>query len=497
MARKIQVEIIGDSSSLERAFRRAGGAGSKFGSAMRGLGKVAAVGVGGAFAGLAVILKTGFDELAEGQKVAAQTAAVLKSTGGAANVTAKQVSRLSESISAYSGVDDEAIQAGENLLLTFTKLQNRTGKGNKIFSRATKTIVDMSVALGQDMKSSAIQVGKALNDPIRGVTALRRVGVSFTKEQEKTIEGLVKSGKAMEAQKLILRELAVEFGGSARAYGSTLPGALAKLKNAFEGVTGALAEGLSPVVTDVAKRISSKLTDPEFVKRIRELGKEIGVKLVAAAEAIGNWFRDHWDEIKSGFSTATALARGTVTVIKEIAGAFQFLLRLGRPVFQVFIVQIKVLLALFSGLARALSHLPFIGGKFGGVADKIDAIRESTRALERALDALAGRGGMGQERIRLAPGALTSGGRLGGHPRAHGGPVMPGVVYRVGERGPETFVPRVAGAIVPNGGRGGDVVINLDGREIARVALDHLRAMGRNGATQTRGRHGGHNLALT
>jgi hypothetical protein len=39
--------------------------------------------------------------------------------------------------------------------------------------------------------------------------------------------------------------------------------------------------------------------------------------------------------------------------------------------------------------------------------------------------------------------------------KAAGGPVSGGVSYLVGERGPEVFVPRTAGTIIPNGGGGG------------------------------------------
>ena len=125
----------------------------------------------------------------------AQTNAVLKSTGGAANVTAKEVSSLAESLMQKSGVDDEAIASGENLLLTFTNIRNEAGKGNDIFNQATGVMLDMSVALGQDMKTSAIQVGKALNDPIKGMTALQRVGVSLHRRPEEDDQRMQESGQ--------------------------------------------------------------------------------------------------------------------------------------------------------------------------------------------------------------------------------------------------------------------------------------------------------------
>lgn len=146
-----------------------------------------------------------------------QTNAVLTSTGGTANVTAQSINTLTSSLSKKTAMDQTAIRTGENMLLTFTNVKNGVGKGNDVFNQATATILDMSKALGQDTKSSAMQLGKALNDPIKGVAALQRVGVSFTASQKEQIKSLTASGNAMGAQKIILAELNKEFGGSAAA----------------------------------------------------------------------------------------------------------------------------------------------------------------------------------------------------------------------------------------------------------------------------------------
>jgi hypothetical protein len=71
--------------------------------------------------------------------------------------------------------------------------------------------------MGQDLQSSVVQIGKALNDPIKGVTALQRVGVAFTQQQRDQINALVASGNSMAAQQMILAELKKEFGGAAEA----------------------------------------------------------------------------------------------------------------------------------------------------------------------------------------------------------------------------------------------------------------------------------------
>lgn len=181
------------------------------------------------------------------RKEIAQTRAVLHSTGGAANVTARDVTKLTGRLQKMSNVDDDVIRQGANLLLTFTSIRNEVGKGNDVFNQATGAVLDMSIALKQDMKSSAIQVGKALNNPIKGVTALTRAGVSFTDQQKKQIEKLVESGRTLKAQKIILAELNKEFGGSARA-AAKAEGPMGKLKVVWDQLSDTVGQKLLPMV---------------------------------------------------------------------------------------------------------------------------------------------------------------------------------------------------------------------------------------------------------
>jgi hypothetical protein len=221
--------------------------------------------------GLAVAAKVGFSELMAGQAVAAQTEAVLKSTGGAANVTAAGLDRMALSMLKKTGVDDEAIKTGANLLLTFTNIRNETGKGNRIFDQTTQTMLDMSTALGQDAKQSAIQLGKALNDPIRGVTALQRVGVTFTAAQKEQIKALVESGNVMGAQKLVLAELNKEFGGSAEAAGKTLAGQLNVAKESFSNLMAEIVGAVLPAFEEfvgMATRVTAWMTEHPKVAKI-------------------------------------------------------------------------------------------------------------------------------------------------------------------------------------------------------------------------------------
>jgi phage-related minor tail protein len=119
----------------------------------------------------------------------------LKSTGGIAHVSAKQIDEMATSLLNKTGIDDETVKSGENLLLTFKNIRNEAGKGNDMFNQATKATLDLSVAFGKSVPQAAILVGKALNDPIKGLTALQRVGVTFTAQQREQIKALVASGQ--------------------------------------------------------------------------------------------------------------------------------------------------------------------------------------------------------------------------------------------------------------------------------------------------------------
>ncbi|AYP68726.1 hypothetical protein BpsS36_00020 [Bacillus phage vB_BpsS-36] len=220
--------------NMESAMKRAEGSSKAL------LGIVSGVALGTIALGTRAVM-----QLAEIERISAQTDAVIKSTGGVANVTAKEIETMAVEMQYLTSVEHEAIRQGANLLLTFTNIRNEVGEGNDIFNRTTGIMTDLSVAMGQDTTSSATMLGKALNDPIQGITALSRVGVSFTEEQKEQVRAMQESGDLMGAQKLILEELETQYGGSAEALGGTFTGALTMTKMAFDDVWQAIMEQLN------------------------------------------------------------------------------------------------------------------------------------------------------------------------------------------------------------------------------------------------------------
>lgn len=212
------------------------------GAKTMGLGMMA---VGGSvLAGLGLATKA----YATQEQAELQLQARLKSTQGAAGMTEEALLNLASGLQSVTTYGDEAIINGEAMLLTFTKI------GQDVFPQATEIMLDMSTAMNQGIKESAVQLGKALNDPIKGVTALSRVGVQFTEEQRAQIEAMVEMGDVAGAQKLILAELQTQFGGAARAAAEGT-GKIKQLKNTFGDMVEQIGGAVVPVLIDLSETL--------------------------------------------------------------------------------------------------------------------------------------------------------------------------------------------------------------------------------------------------
>jgi hypothetical protein len=288
-------------------------------SSSKRFGSAFSAGFKGAFAGLGIaaavgggisLLKSAVGEAREAQKVGALTTAIIKATGGAANVTAGQVSKLSTSISNKTAVDDEAIQKGANLLLTFKNVRNEAGKGADIFNQATAAAVDLSAAGFGSIDSASKMLGKALNDPVKGMSALSRAGVTFTAGQQKQIKAMVKSGDLLGAQKIILGEVKSQVGGAGAASAT----AGEKMKVAWNNAKESLGTALLPAIDKLQIAITTKIL-PAIVKFIGFLQANPAI-VKAFAIAIG--------AIAAAFLVAFIAANAVVIGIGLLVGALVY-----------------------------------------------------------------------------------------------------------------------------------------------------------------------------
>lgn len=283
-----------------------------------------------AITGFATQVAAGIKTLIDLEDVTAQTNAAIKSTGGAAGVTGTQVRALAEKFEGLNAtMDDKVIQSAENMLLTFTSIKKDA------FEPAIATILDMNQAMGggpEGLQGTVIQVGKALQDPINGITALRKVGVNFSDDQRKVIESMVETGDVLGAQKLILKELNTEFGGSFKAAGNTTRGTFAKIKDSVEDAQAALATGFLPVVKRVADVLETRLSDPAVTASLEDVGNRIAGLFTDQNIAKGEEFATKvwgalgdvpWDSIGSGLQIAGAASKTAIDAFMRLPANVQ------------------------------------------------------------------------------------------------------------------------------------------------------------------------------
>ena len=360
--------------------KQAGGLGSKFAA----LGKVAAIGAGAGIVALGGILATSVKEAMESQKALAQLDAVLESTGKAAGVSKKGLTDMASALQRTTTFSDEAVIGAQSLLLTFTKIKGPQVEG------ATRAVLDMSTALKTDLQTSAIQVGKALNDPIAGMTALRRAGVSFTQEQIKVVKAMVATGDTLGAQKLILKELSTEFGGSAAAAADTFGGRMAQLKNALSEVQETIGMAVLPILQSLTEKLSTFLTEHQedikaFIDSIVAWTQETGLPAVVAAfqtvrdeagkvfeklQPVLKWFTEDGDRLK-----AAAIGIGVVVVAMFSAWAVSAGLAAAASI------------AAAAPIYALVAALGILAGSIAFVVLKWDEINAALRRFKEAITA--------------------------------------------------------------------------------------------------------------
>lgn len=288
MAVGVNIVSTFDSKGISRAikdFQKIEGAGNKATFGLRtfdkGMTNTLAT-VGKLAAGVAVAAGAIGFKLAsaayESQKVMAQTEAIIKATGGAAGITATQVAKLSGQLSMQIGVDDELIQKSANLLLTFKQIQNQVGEGNQVFDRAVTAAQDLGNVFGS-ADAAAMQLGKALSNPVKGITALNRAGVNFTDQQKEQIKTLVASGDVLGAQKIILAEVEAQVGGTAAATATGFD----RMKIAVGNVAEEFGAILIPYIEKFADFVTNKVVPylTNLADVIGEKGLGAGIKMLA------------------------------------------------------------------------------------------------------------------------------------------------------------------------------------------------------------------------
>ena len=137
--------------------------------------------------------------------------------GDETDAVTNRLVKLAEATAMQTGMDNLSIKATQAKLLTFANLAKTAGKVGGAFDRANKAALDMAAAGFGSAEGNAVQLGKALENPIKGIAALAKSGVTFTDQEKEKIKTLVESNKMLEAQDMVLKAIEKQIGGTAEA----------------------------------------------------------------------------------------------------------------------------------------------------------------------------------------------------------------------------------------------------------------------------------------
>lgn len=249
----LSINIIADAAQARAGFQEAEKAAGGLQTQLTNVGKA----VVGAFATQAVFnfAKSAITAAEESQKADERLRNIAQSMGlfgSEVNTVVERLAEYASTLSRLTGVEDETIKLTQAKLMTFGQLAATAGEIGGAFDRATVAALDMAAAGFGTAESNAVQLGKALNDPIKGITALNKAGITFTADQKAVIESLVDTNRIGEAQALILAEIERQVGGTAAATVTESD----KMKIAYGELQESIGNALLPAFNSIVSAIT-------------------------------------------------------------------------------------------------------------------------------------------------------------------------------------------------------------------------------------------------
>lgn len=272
-------------------------------------------------------------------------------TGGAAGFSADELKEQAKALQEVTTYSDQAIMGMQSMMMIFKSVRGDN------FTRATQAAMDLSTAIGGSLTTNAMRLGRALEDPVKGMGLLRRAGIVLSASQQQLIKDFMKTGDIAKAQDVILKQVEGTLGGAAKAYRNSLGGALEALRvkwNSLKEMNDRNAFGsMTEAVNELINALSSKQID-EFRKSLGDLvggtiksgisamqalaDNVIGVKAAIAAlmgMKIASWavnligyiasLGTGFNALSNAIKTATASGLGWLSVAALIAGGASYL----------------------------------------------------------------------------------------------------------------------------------------------------------------------------
>jgi hypothetical protein len=286
--------------------------------------------------------------------------AVAEATGVFGNRTNQVTADLIKFADAHEmviGQEAELIKGVQATLLSFKGLSASAGVVGGNFERATKAAFDMGAALEKDAAGQAMALAKALEDPVRGLTALRRSGTMFTEQQQDMIRTMVEAGDVLGAQNLILTEIESQYGGTAEATALWSE----RLRLAFDQVKDAIGLALTPSFEAFAKFFMEEVQPPMLAFFENDFPRLVG-KAGEAFAAVQPVFEEVGRVLKDalGIDEESSLLEGLLDKIAEFEASPEFAENLQAMVdgFNDMLPDLKELVPLLLDLGKVV--IPFL-----------------------------------------------------------------------------------------------------------------------------------------
>ncbi|MGD1146980.1 MAG: hypothetical protein ABR961_03385 [Thermoanaerobaculaceae bacterium] len=232
------------------------GLGSTFDGLLSQLqGLATATGALAAIGGIAAGLQQLGETAASAELTDAKLTATWTANAGAADISRERLDDLAQSLSNVSGFSLVSEKQAEALGMTFHDVTGPT------FERMMQAANDMAAALGTDVPSAVQKLGRALENPTAGLSALTRSGVAFTQEQKDQIKAMADSGNQMGAMNAILDQVESRYKGVAAAVGDTTSGSWDKLKNSLTALGVSIGSVLLPAASGAMQTIATTVTE--------------------------------------------------------------------------------------------------------------------------------------------------------------------------------------------------------------------------------------------
>jgi hypothetical protein len=305
------VTVVANTTKFSSGMRKAAQQTTSFGAfAKRGFGIAAGAVVG---LGIAMVkLVPEFLNLGlEARKAEVRLTYMARNMSGLGKATDKTVQRLmgyADATAYATGVDDEQIMAIQAKLLMFKNLAKTAGSVGGMFDRVTKAAINLGAVGFGTAETNAVKLARMMQDPIKNINVLNRLGVVFTDAEKRKATAIEKTNGKMAASDYLMKIIEGKVNGLAEKTADPL----AVIGIAFQNIGEEIAKRALPMVDNLKQQIIDWIQSPGGKKAIQDIADQFGKFVTWLGSTQGK------KDIKAWLDNAIKIGEALVTVANAV-----------------------------------------------------------------------------------------------------------------------------------------------------------------------------------